>query len=109
MLFTRTLLAQKRQFKFGDKTLPKLKALPQDRLTGMSKRQLCWTVIIMTIPFIIVSGNIVYKRLVLGEEKRRRLVDGGMDSSYMLDNLGSARSLKLGKYSPEDDQHKSTD
>ncbi|KAJ2380258.1 hypothetical protein H4S02_006771, partial [Coemansia sp. RSA 2611] len=62
MLFTRPLLAQKRRLKFGDQNLPRLTSLPRDRFRGMSKRQLCWTVIIVTIPFIIVSGQIVYKR-----------------------------------------------
>ncbi|KAJ2159399.1 hypothetical protein GGF46_003063, partial [Coemansia sp. RSA 552] len=62
MLFTRIVRTQQKRMQFGNQNLPRMRVLPRDRLFGLSKRQFCWTVIIVTIPFIIVSGNIVYKR-----------------------------------------------
>ncbi|KAJ1743652.1 hypothetical protein LPJ78_000385 [Coemansia sp. RSA 989] len=100
------LFAQKRRQKFGDPNLPRMDRIPRARFRGMSKRQLCWTVIIVTIPFIVVSGEIVYKRLVLGEGKRRRLMEGGIDSSYLLDNIASSRSWKFAKHSSQDEQRR---
>ncbi|KAJ1895921.1 hypothetical protein LPJ66_004304 [Kickxella alabastrina] len=92
MLFTRPLLAQgKRAIKFGDKSLPRMNTVPKDKFIGMSRRQLCWTVIIVTIPLVVVYSNIVYKRLVLGEEKLRSFKDGGLDSGYVMDNIASSR------------------
>ncbi|KAI8325988.1 hypothetical protein GQ54DRAFT_161862 [Martensiomyces pterosporus] len=91
MLFTRPLLAQNRRAKFGDQSLPRMKTVPKDKFRGMSKRQLCWTVIIVTIPLITVYSNILYKRLVLGEEKRRTYKEGGLDSGYLMDNIASSR------------------
>ncbi|KAJ1931253.1 hypothetical protein GGF37_007456, partial [Kickxella alabastrina] len=44
-----------------------------------------------TIPLVVVYSNIVYKRLVLGEEKLRSFKDGGLDSSYVMDNIASSR------------------
>ncbi|KAI9475119.1 hypothetical protein BX667DRAFT_349762 [Coemansia mojavensis] len=128
MFFTQMLFAQKRRQKFGDPNLPRMDRIPRARFRGMSKRQLCWTVIIVTIPFIVVSGEIVYKRrkypleikqscfvllfalrtfvVVLGEGKRRRLMEGGIDSSYLLDNIASSRSWKFAKHSSQDEQRR---
>ncbi|KAJ2853526.1 hypothetical protein J3B02_003103, partial [Coemansia erecta] len=62
MLFSRQLFAQhRRAYKFGDPNLPRMKTVPRDKFSGMSKRQLCWTVIIVTIPLVVVYSNIVYK------------------------------------------------
>ncbi|KAJ2234816.1 hypothetical protein IWW45_003104 [Coemansia sp. RSA 485] len=94
MLFTRPLFAQhkRRAHKFGDPDLPRMKTVPRDNLLGMSRRQLCWTVIIVTIPLVVVFSKIVYKRLVLGEEKRKSFREGGLDSGYLLDNIASSNS-----------------
>ncbi|KAJ2705247.1 hypothetical protein H4R19_005144 [Coemansia spiralis] len=93
MLFTRPLFAQhRRHAKFGDQGLPRLDKLPSGGLFGMSRRNFCWTVIIVTIPFIVVTSNILYKRLVLGEEKRKTLREGGADAGYVLDNIASSGS-----------------
>ncbi|KAJ2890086.1 hypothetical protein GGI21_006308, partial [Coemansia aciculifera] len=94
MFATRLLRAQQtpRPSQFGDRNLPRLKTVPKDKFRGMSRRQLCWTVIIVTVPLIVVYSNIVYKRLVLGEEKRKSFKDGGMDSAILLDNIASANS-----------------
>ncbi|KAJ1661739.1 hypothetical protein GGF38_003485, partial [Coemansia sp. RSA 25] len=81
-----------RPSRFGDRNLPRMNTVPKDKFGGMSRRQLCWTVIIVTIPLVVVYTNIVYKRLVLGEEKRKSFKDGGMDSAYLLDNIASANS-----------------
>ncbi|KAJ2719509.1 hypothetical protein GGI07_005174 [Coemansia sp. Benny D115] len=98
MLFTRPLLAQgKRAFKYGNRELPRMETLPKNKLIGMSKRQLCWTVIIVTIPIVVVYSNIVYKRLVLGEEKRKTFYEGGIDAGYVMDNIASSRSLGVGR------------
>ncbi|KAJ2083143.1 hypothetical protein H4R24_001056 [Coemansia sp. RSA 988] len=91
MFFTRPLFAHKRRMRFGDQSLPKMDTLPRDKLVGLSKRQLCWTVIIVTIPFIVVFSDILYRRLILGEDKRRTLREGGMDTSYVMDNIASSR------------------
>ncbi|KAJ2072226.1 hypothetical protein GGH92_003849 [Coemansia sp. RSA 2673] len=92
MLFpTQLLRAQgQRSPRFGDRGLPRMNTLPRDKFRGISRRQLCWTVIIVTIPLVVVYTNIVYKRLVLGEEKRKSFKDGGVDSAYLLDNIASA-------------------
>ncbi|KAJ2456804.1 hypothetical protein GGF42_003050 [Coemansia sp. RSA 2424] len=93
MFPTRLLRAQsQRPSRFGDRNLPRMNTVPKDKFGGMSRRQLCWTVIIVTIPLVVVYTNIVYKRLVLGEEKRKSFKDGGMDSAYLLDNIASANS-----------------
>ncbi|KAJ1950804.1 hypothetical protein FBU59_000508 [Linderina macrospora] len=91
MFYTRPLFAQK--IRFGDRNLPRMKNVPKDKFRGMSRRQLCWTVIIVTIPVIVVYSNILYKRLVLGEEKRRTFKEGGVDSAYLLDNIASSRHI----------------
>ncbi|PIA19556.1 hypothetical protein COEREDRAFT_78887 [Coemansia reversa NRRL 1564] len=107
MFFTRPLFVHKRRTRFGDRNLPKMDTLPKDKLVGLSKRQLCWTVIIVTIPFIVVYSNILYKRLVLGEDKRRTLREGGMDTSYVMDNIASSRrGTTLNKPNPHDQQPK---
>ncbi|KAJ2832664.1 hypothetical protein GGI24_001143 [Coemansia furcata] len=94
MLFpTQFLRAQnQRSPRFGDRNLPRMNTVPKDKFGGMSRRQLCWTVIIVTIPLVVVYTNIVYKRLVLGEERRKSFKEGGLDSSYLLDNIASAPS-----------------
>ncbi|KAJ1729603.1 hypothetical protein LPJ61_003440 [Coemansia biformis] len=94
MLFTRPLLAHRRRAKFGDQELPRMNSIPRDKLLGMPRRNLYWTVIIVTIPFIVVTSNILYKRVVLGEEKRKTLREGGMDAGYVMDNIASSRGTR---------------
>ncbi|KAJ1645018.1 hypothetical protein LPJ64_003350 [Coemansia asiatica] len=68
MLFSRQLFAQhRRAYKFGDPNLPRMKTVPRDKFSGMSK-------------------------LVLGEEKRKPFREGGLDSAYVLDNIASSNS-----------------
>ncbi|KAI9505113.1 hypothetical protein GGI26_000010 [Coemansia sp. RSA 1358] len=91
MIFTRPLSAvHNRRLKFGDQNLPRMNRLPRDKLIGMSKRQLSWTVIIVTLPLIAVCSNILYKRLVLGDEKRKTFKEGGMDIGFLMDNIASS-------------------
>ncbi|KAJ1963478.1 hypothetical protein GGI12_002036 [Dipsacomyces acuminosporus] len=91
MFFTHPLLSQRRRLRFGDQSLPRMSTVPKDKFRGMSRRQLCWTVIIVTIPLIAVYSNILYRRLVLGEEKRKTYREGGADTGYLLDNIASSR------------------
>ncbi|KAJ2684458.1 hypothetical protein IWW39_004895 [Coemansia spiralis] len=92
MLFpTQLLRAQsQRRPQFGDRNLPRLDRLPSDKFRGMSRRQVCWTVIIVTVPLVVLYSSIVYKRLVLGEERRKPFREGGLESGYLLDNIASA-------------------
>ncbi|KAJ2757693.1 hypothetical protein IWQ56_006198 [Coemansia nantahalensis] len=102
MLLTRPLFAQRRRARFGDQSLPRLDAVPPSKLFGMSRRNFCWTVIIVTIPFIVVTSSILYKRLVLGEEKRKTLHEGGVDAGYVLDNIASSGSAARSLEPPPD-------
>ncbi|KAJ2746514.1 hypothetical protein GGI20_001289 [Coemansia sp. BCRC 34301] len=106
MIFpTRLLRAQsKPKPRFGDRNLPRMDTLPRNKFSGMSRRHLSWTVIIVTIPFIVVFSNIVYKRLVLGEERRKSFKDGGVDSAYLLDNIASSSSSTSRSSGDNDDR-----
>ncbi|KAJ2491742.1 hypothetical protein IWW37_002066 [Coemansia sp. RSA 2050] len=108
---TQLLRAQgQRRPQFGDRNLPRLDRLPSDKFRGMSRRQLCWTVIIVTVPLVVLYSNIVYKRLVLGEERRKPFRKGGLETGYLLDNIASAprplRASSLPEKQPASDDNK---